>query len=486
MDELLLYITAGDPTDKHAQESLGAVASVQKSQVYTTFRNAECPINGAALTGFGAGERLFVAGKDKALITCYAWGKETPDQRFPVPEQMSCLAVAHFPNTGANTNAESTPLYRVPWLLVAGLRLGKLYVWELALGDLVCVKDAHYQQILTMQFSPCGTFLVTGGEDTRVNVWRTLDLATPDVAATCKPHATFTDHALGISGVDFALGAVASDLRVATSARDGTLRVYDVVAKTLLTTFVFLLPVECLARDPAGRAYYVGLADGTIRQAPMYSVNPYTHVLEAVGGTGKIITVDADANLTTTFLHHKTETGGYATAMRVSMDGMSLISGDTLGRTFVADIVTKQVVKAYTACKSAIAHVHLGVCSQAPLAHGSAFEKRHRLLPPLKRVLTSGVLAEHALTMQLASAPEQQQDFAAWLDCKAQEEFEFKKSGGAKSESDAASSTVNTGASAQDLQDLQELQEKLNKVSAAYSSLKDTYDDLLQAHEARE
>ncbi|KAF7999966.1 hypothetical protein HF325_005815 [Metschnikowia pulcherrima] len=473
MDELVLYVTAGDPADKHAQESLAAVSSIQKSQHYTTFRNAESPLNGAAITGFGAGERLFVAGIDKALITSYAWGKETADQRFPVPEQMLCLAIAHHPNPGENGSQKgenvTRPQYRVPWLLAAGSRSGKLYIWELALGDLVCVKDAHYQAISTMEFSPCGTFLVTGGADTRVNVWRTLDLVTPESLSTCKAHASFTDHALAVTGVSFAASPVLGDCRVILSSKDGTLRVYDVLTRLLLTTFVFSAGVECFARDPAGRAYYAGLADGTVRQVALYAVNKYTHVLEAIGGGGKIVTVEADPNMEATFLHHQSGSGCVPTAMRVTMDGMSLVSGDSQGRTFVADIVTRQVVKLYTACKLAIAYIYTGVCS-SELLSATTLEKKHRLLPPLKRVLTSGNLMEHTLTMQLSSAPEKSEDFSTWLDRKAQEGFAFKK--------DGTQVTTSAGEKV--------LQEKLDKVSAAYTSLKDMYDQLVQAQEMEE
>ena len=192
-------------------------------------------------------------------------------------------------------------------------------------------------------------------------------------------------------------------------------------------------------------------------------------MLEAVGGGGKIVTVEADPNMEATFLHHQSGAGCVPTAMRVTMDGMSLVSGDSQGRTFVADIVTRQVVKLYTACKLAIAYIYTGVCS-SELLSATTLEKKHRLLPPLKRVLTSGNLMEHTLTMQLSSAPEKSENFSTWLDRKAQEEFAFKKNG----------TQVTTGAGEK------VLQEKLDKVSAAYTSLKDMYDQLVQAQEMEE
>lgn len=461
MDEVVFYVTQGDPADKNGQESLGAVASTQKSAHYASFRNAEAPRHGAALSGFGAGERLFVAGKKHAAITTYAWGKESADQRMPVPEQMACLALAPQPHVGSHTKSA----YRVPWLLAAGSVSGKLYVWELALGALVVVKDAHYQQLSVARFSPCGTFLVTGGLDTRVNVWKTADLLA-DV--TAKPYATFTDHSLGISDVVLSAAASRTDLKVFSASADGRLCVYDVTTKTLATTFVFSHPIECIARDPAGRAVYAALDDGSIRQVPLYTVNAYTHVLEAVGGNGKIVTVDADSELAHTFVHHRPDagSGAVATSLAVSMDGMRLVSGDSAGHVYVTDVVTKQIIKTFTPCKSGIACVQLAVCSSETLRLEDSFDKKHRLLPQLKRVLVSPDESEHTVTMQIPGGADERVDFELWLQTKAAEELEFKLH------------------QTQDVGDTAELESKLAKVSAAYTSLKANYEELLRAHSA--
>lgn len=466
MDEVAFYITQGDPADKHSQESVGVATSIQTSHHFASFRNADCPLNGAALTGMGPGERLFVAGRDKALITAYAWGKESADQRLPVPEQMSCLAIAHHPNTFALENTLK-PQYRVPWLLAAGSKSGKLYVWELASGDLVCVKDAHYQELSCIRFSKCGTFVVTGGLDSRVMIWRTLDLISPESTAA-KPFASFTDHSLAVTDIVLSETGIVADLKVYSASRDGTLRVYDVMTRSLLSTFVFSLPVECIARDPAGRALYAGLNDGSIRQVQMYTVNKFTHVLEAIGGLGKIVTIENDPNLTNTFVHHKNDAERcYATRLAISLDGMLVISGDSAGRVFVADIVTKQVVKAFTPCKSGISHIEVAVCSTSTLNSEGGFDKKHRLMPPLKRVLASGDPVDHTVTMQIPGQPKPEVDFDEWLQLKAQEEFEFK----------TQETEVRPAAASNP-----DLEEKLQKVSTAYNTLKTMYEELYAEH----
>lgn len=459
MDEAVFYITEGDPADKHSQESLGSISSIQTSHHFSSFRNADCPRYGAALTGMGPGERLFIAGKNKALITSYSWGKEGAEQRFPVPENMACLCVAHHPLTYSN---DSKPLYSVPWLLVAGSKSGKLYVWEINSGNLVCVKDAHYQEISVIKVSKCGTFVFTGGLDSRVMVWRMLDLVGED-STTAKPYASFTSHSLAVTDLLVSDSALVTDLRLYSASKDGTLRVYDVATKSLLTTFVFSVPVECIARDPAGRALYAGLNDGSIRQVQMYVVNQFTHVLEAIGGHGKIVTVESDPDLRHSFAHHQ-DGHSTPTTMAVSLDGMLLVSGDSTGRVFVSDVVTKQVVKSFTPCKSGIAYLEVGVHSTKTLNGESEFDKKHRLLPGLKRVLVSPDALEHVVTMQIAGEEEHEVDFQKWLQQKAEEELEFKLG-----QEEAVSSASREA----------ELEEKLLKVSNAYTSLKTMYEELL-------
>lgn len=465
MDELVLYVTAGDPADKQNQESLGVVALLHKANTVTTFRNAECPLNGAAITGFGPGERMLVAGNNRAQILAYAWGKESADQRLPVPENITCLAVAHHPDSGLQAHKAA---YRVPWLLAAGCPTGKLYLWEFALGDLVCVKSAHYQAITVMEFSPCGLFLVTAGADTRVNVWRTQDLVSAENTAA-RPYATFTDHSLAVTGVRFRQGPL--DAQVLTASRDGTLRIYDVYSRAAVTTFVFSAAVECFACDPAGRALYAGLADGLVRRVDLYKVNPVTHVLEAVGGTKKIVTVEEDPELAATFVQHQTTTGCHATCMQVTMDGMRLVLGDTAGRVFVADTVTKQVVKAFTPLKLAIASLHVAAASPQQLGHDMLFDKKSRLLPTFKRVLAPPELINHTLTMQIPVKAAAEDTFEDWLKEKAAEEdaFRFQKP-------DTANTTKTDA----------DLQAKLDTVGEAYTKLKSMYEDLLAQQELAE
>ncbi|GBL48201.1 Pre-rRNA-processing protein ipi3 [Candidozyma auris] len=473
MDEVAFYVTQGDPEDKHSKESLGVAASVHKSHTYASFRNADCPLNGAAITGMGPGERLFVAGKDKALITCYSWGKEGADQKFPIPETVSCLSIAEHPvipdNGGEAKIAFHKPKQHIPWLLAAGTATGKLYIWELASGNLLCVKDAHYQGITCIRFTKNSDFVITGGSDSRVTVWRTVDLVSFD-DEPAKPFATFSDHSLAITDIAVADSPLPIDVKIYTASKDSTVRLYNIVHKKLLTTFVFPSPVECIARDSADRAFYAGLTDGTIRQVPLYVVNKVSNALESVVGTGKVVTVAEDPEVRETFVYHQSSgTDRHATRLSVSFDGMSLISGDTHGHVIVGDVVTKQIIKSFTPCKSAIAFLHVETHSDALLKTQQSFDKKSRLLQPLKRVIFSGEAMDHVVHMEITSPIEEEQTREEWYDELAEVEQEFKRE---------YEQRMKAKDDTKDKETIKELQEKLEKVSGAYNNLKGMYEEL--------
>lgn len=495
MDELVFYVGQGDPNDKLSQESVALVALAHSSHQYAAFRAADCPQNGAVLTGVGAGERLFVAVPEKALINVYSWGKEGVDQRMPVPEPLTCLALVHHPRPAQNNSTEAPkhnlPAYRVPWLLAGGSKSGKIYVWELSSGNLLCVKEAHYQQVSVLQFSACGTYLVSGGHDARCMVWRTLDLALvyDNAAETAvKPYAAFSDHTLPVTDVLVSEAGLSNDLKVYTVSRDNTLRVYDIATRKQLSTFVLPYGIECITKDPANRALYVGLSNGFIRTVPLYQINPNSGALEAVGGSDKVVTLDQDPSLLQTFLHHQDGVSAdtHVTRIAIAMDGATIVSGDSAGRIYISDIVTRQVVKTYTPCNSAISAIFtysapIDVGNAQKTVNGANKDKKHRLLPNLKRVLTDTSAADHSINVEIAKDSDTDlysSDFDAWLQKKAQEELEFKNL------SDVNSQVIINGAivDGNDSARVTELEEKLARLSQAYTDLRANHEVLLEEH----
>lgn len=514
MEELALYITEGNPADKHSQESVAVAASLHSSHQFASFRQADCPRNGAALTGVGAGERLFIANPTKALINVYSWGKEGIDQRIPVPEPLRCLTLVNHPSCTADNNniKESTknnlPKFRVPWLLAGGSSSGRIYIWELSSGNLLCVKDAHYQSISSIKFSSCGTFLVSGGDDTRCMVWKTLDLISVysnnngegDISSI-KPFASFNDHTLPITDLQILESGLINDIRLYTVSHDSTLRIYDIMTKRLLTTFVLPYSIECLTKDPANRAIYVGLSNGLIRIIPLYQINVHTSVLESIGGNGKIISLDHDPNFTNSLVHHQQKLSASSinnngnlvknkntvddnkpilvTQLSISLDGTNLISGDSVGRVFISDIVTRQVVKTFNPCTSAISSIFVRMTPSDIINNSQSSDsknKNHRLIPQFKRVLASSNVADHVLNIEIPQNTEDEEDidFDDWLNQKAQEELQFKNI--------SHINTTVTVAPSFNNDKIKELEDKLSKVSDAYTELRTKHELLFEEH----
>ncbi|KAK7683995.1 hypothetical protein QCA50_012971 [Cerrena zonata] len=326
MEEVAFFIAEGNPADKHSQESVAFVSSFQTPQQYASFRQADCPRHGAALTGVGPGERLFTTSKSKALLNVYSWGKGI-DQRIAVPEQLECLSLVSHPsaNNGGDlkeSGGNNLPLFRVPWLLAGGSKSGRIYIWELALGNLLCVKDAHYQGISVIKFSDCGTFLVSGGEDARV----------------MKVEATASLH------------------------------------KSLNKT-----------KDEEDKPISV-------------------------------------------------------TCLDISMDGTSLISGDSA-------------------------------------------DKKHRLIPPFKRVLASSKPSEHVLNLEIpADLTIKEESFDDWLNNKAQEELQFKNLGSI----DSSITLTSVPRTNDDSARIQDLESKLAAVSEAYTDLRSQHEKLIDHYSKKD
>ena len=92
MDEVVFYIAQGDPADKHSQESYGYVTSIHSSKQYASYRQADSHINGTAITGIGR-EKEFSLLFLTSINQCIFMGKESVDQRIPIPEALTCITL---------------------------------------------------------------------------------------------------------------------------------------------------------------------------------------------------------------------------------------------------------------------------------------------------------------------------------------------------------------------------------------------------------
>ncbi|ONH68764.1 Pre-rRNA-processing protein IPI3 [Cyberlindnera fabianii] len=158
MEEVVFYCSQGSPDDKQGALSLAVATTLHSQQQTVAFRQAASYPNGAVITGTKPGDRVLVAAKGKALINVYSWGKESPDQRIPVPEQLACLALC--PNGTESysdivedeTNETRLPKFRLPYLLIGGGD-SKLYTVS---------KDSTIRVYALQNFTLLSTFVING------------------------------------------------------------------------------------------------------------------------------------------------------------------------------------------------------------------------------------------------------------------------------------------------------------------------------------
>jgi WD40 repeat protein len=107
--------------------------------------------------------------------------------------------------------------------------------------------------VLCAALSRTGNFIVTGGEDHLIRLWRSAD---------GYPVRFYKGHTGPVTGVAIS----GSGLRILSGGEDATVRLWDVAGKRPLHTFVFHLDkVRSVSISEDGRFGLSGSDDGTVR-----------------------------------------------------------------------------------------------------------------------------------------------------------------------------------------------------------------------------
>ncbi|SCU93089.1 LAFA_0F14620g1_1 [Lachancea sp. 'fantastica'] len=500
MEEQLCFTTHSTCT----VSSLNGAKQTDLKQCGTEFRN------GAVRVG---SSHLFVAQRRKALINVYkingSGSRESVEQRLALPEPVSCLEVV-----------QDVQKPDAPYLLLASTATGKLLIWELLSGQLLTVKAmAHYQPITKIQSVVNGKYVITSGGDARLMIWQTVDLVTQQDP---KPIFTLHDHTLGIT--DFCTSNAFSKTHLSgklfTASHDMTVRCYDLNLDVwpqpqLLATFTFPGPLECIALDPADRACYVGGPLG-VYQVNFYYPISSNQILNLLSAEGNAIIscVDCqpDRNLRELYSMGQIEcpkiSDASGTLLALSMDGSSLVVGDTLGKCSVIDVYSKQTMKEIQSIVvnetcGEVSSLILNVVNQDTSDSLISTDKSNAefKFPNLQKSVSNrdglqDIYYQIPAQRQPAVAPVD--DFDAYLDQVASEESAFMQLGSVvstvkvvdqvKSELKATTGDVDTAENAspnsEHNEEVLELRANVAEITDAYKELREMYDKLLQEHQA--
>lgn len=280
--------------------------------------------------GMGGGAVAIDA--DKAVLTVYAFQRDQPVARIVLPHKMQCVALApsgDYVATGADD--------------------GRLYMWDMASGALLCSFEAHYRALRTLCFSPDGAALATGADDARVCVWSVPSLlGHTDLAGGSVPaaYATLADHTLPISDLHWSAGAFPQRAALWTASHDARVKLWDLSTRRLLSTYTLPGSVARVAIDRLERFFFATLLDSnTAYRVELYTQDP--GAWQARGGRGAegvayaIGADDAHVMLADTI-----------TALTLSLTSSHVALGTQTGQVHLVDVVTLQTVRVLHATAS--------------------------------------------------------------------------------------------------------------------------------------
>lgn len=194
---------------------------------------------------------------------------------------------------------------------------------------MVAVLSRHYQSVTAIKFTEDGSHFVTAGHDGMLLVWKLSTVLSSGNSSNqqASPLYSFSDHALPISGIHIGKGGPRAYLT--SVSLDRTCKVYDLSSGTLLLNLVFPEALTSVTVDHLDTKVYVGSVDGSIYDFSLQSpprMKEY-HLTEA--------------NARNKFIGHK----GSVTALSISLDGDSLISGGSDENVLLWHIPSKQLIR---------------------------------------------------------------------------------------------------------------------------------------------
>lgn len=218
--------------------------------------------------------------------------------------------------------------------IVAGIE-EKIYLWQMASGNLLTILSKHYQKVVMLKFTPDGHYFVSASEDGMVMVWSLatvsahpeVDLVSQTSAGQHDPLYIFSNHTLPVT--DLCISKTGMHGRLCTVSSDRTCKIYDLSSGELLLNFVFDVPLSAITMDVLELNIFVGTTEGKIHQFSLTNPPRNRNVL-----------VNTEVNCPTFASHTKA-----VTCLSVSLDGETLMSGSNDEQVILWHIPSKQPVR---------------------------------------------------------------------------------------------------------------------------------------------
>ncbi|KAJ9476851.1 Pre-rRNA-processing protein IPI3 [Pseudozyma hubeiensis] len=253
--ECLLYSTASS-SSLVGSMGLTTVAAPSSTSAFFTFKGVSDPAfhsvsivptsPNPAISGTGG--LVLQLENNKAVLNIFSWQRDHLLQRIILPSKLSCIA--------CSPNGE---------LVAGGSYDGRIFLWQIASGDLLASFDAHYRSVTVLKWTSDGAGLVTGSEDARILVWSLAGLLAPHDQTSSSitssehnpaPYCTLADHNLAITDLHISSGRFPHQVMILSSSSDASVKLWHLQTRSLLSTFVFEQPIHRVVLDCTERFFF--------------------------------------------------------------------------------------------------------------------------------------------------------------------------------------------------------------------------------------
>jgi len=300
-------------TDLALEQPCISFYDITNGVLLKNIKNSMCCPNGY---GFVQGELIFAAQNNKQLIHVYDTNKEQCIKKIVCPGKITCLTVSPDGN----------------YCIVA--LVDKIYIWQIATGNLINILCKHYQTINCIKFTTNGTYFVSCGDDNLVLIWnfasalQPLDSLNPE-NTNDKPVHTLSHHSLPVK--DVYIGITNTRCHMVTVSLDQTCNIIDLCSGQLLSSIVLDNGCSSVAMDALEQQIFVGTVNGKI-----YFINCFEKT------KSNTINIEPDSR-NFTQAHSKE-----IKSLSVSMDATILLSGSLDSSVKLWHISSRQCLRTFS------------------------------------------------------------------------------------------------------------------------------------------
>lgn len=245
----------------------------------------------------------FISAVDNVIQIWSIFNRKSQDQKLFLPGRPSVILTSGCGN-----------------YLIVGIS-EMIYIWQLHSGNLLACVQRHYQTVSCLKLSQDGAFLLSGGEDGMVLVWRFAELLTG--VQNNDPKFTWQNHSAQVTDIH-----LMNSGRCITTSADKTVNIYSYITGKRLFCVTLPTPIWSAVMDKNETVAYFGGLDGNIYQLATSTVS-LAQSNDDNGSQRPILT------------GHK----GKVVSLILSMDGSRLISASLDTSCKIWDLRTKKMLQ---------------------------------------------------------------------------------------------------------------------------------------------